>query len=52
MSAQGVPEASAESGSVLLSWTTVAVLLALSALLVLALSQVRRRRRARLEELP
>uniref|UniRef100_A0AAU3IA64 DUF916 domain-containing protein n=1 Tax=Streptomyces sp. NBC_01393 TaxID=2903851 RepID=A0AAU3IA64_9ACTN len=52
VSAQGVPEASAESGSVLLSWTTVAVLLALSALLVLALSQVRRRRRARLEELP
>ncbi|WP_405915049.1 WxL protein peptidoglycan domain-containing protein [Streptomyces sp. NBC_00728] len=52
VSAQGMPAASAETGSVLLSWTTVAVLLALLALLALALSQVRRRRRARLEHTP
>ncbi|MFD9465449.1 WxL protein peptidoglycan domain-containing protein [Streptomyces sp. NPDC060027] len=52
VSAQGVPEASAESGSLLLSWTTLAVLLAALALPVLALSQVRRRRRARLENTP
>ncbi|WP_406364472.1 WxL protein peptidoglycan domain-containing protein [Streptomyces sp. NBC_00645] len=52
VSARGVPGASAESGSVLLSWTTLAVLLAALALAALALSQVRRRRRARLENTP
>ncbi|WRZ88205.1 DUF916 domain-containing protein [Streptomyces sp. NBC_01007] len=52
VSAQGVPEASAETGSVLLSWTTLAVLLAALALLALALSQVRRRLRVRLENTP
>jgi hypothetical protein len=52
VSAEGVPGASAESGSVLLAWATLAALLAALVLLALALSRVRRRRRVLGEDTP
>ncbi|MFF3611537.1 WxL protein peptidoglycan domain-containing protein [Streptomyces sp. NPDC002580] len=52
VNAKGVPGASAESGSVLLAWATLAALLAALALLALALSRVRRRRRVLRADIP